>query len=275
MKIITTKLLKNSKAYLKGYIRSNVYGRKPKNEKFPAMIILPGGSFTHIKPQQAESFALAFTALGYQSFYLRYSFQQEHKPLYPYPMIELCKAIEYVRAHADEWDINPNQIVVAGFSVGGHVVSLLNDFYDSPWFKEESGFKDPNKIKPNVTILGYPVIDLRMGFPEKLSTAKRWIDNLRELRPEYHVTDTNVPTFTWVTADDNFVPSQNAMVYAYELNKHHIPSEFHMYYHGPHGLALANRVTAWSPETDDPHVSSWVPLADEFIHSIFKRQAKK
>lgn len=271
MKIIKTKLLKNSKAYLKGYIRA-FDDEKPADTKSPAIIILPGGSFTHIKPQQAESFALAFTALGYQSFYLRYSFQQEHRPLYPYPLLELCQAIKSVRQNAKKWHINPNEIVVAGFSVGGHIVSLLNDFYDSPWFKEKTGLTDTKLIQPNATILGYPVIDLRMGFPEKLATAKRWIDNLRELRAEYHVTDTNVPTFTWVTADDPFVPSQNAMVYAYELNKHHIPSEFHMFYHGPHGLALANRVTAWTPQTDDQHVARWVPMADEFLRSTFNNQ---
>ena len=60
------------------------------------------------------------------------------------------------------------------------------------------------------------------------------------------------------------------MLYAYELDKHHIKSEMHMFYHGPHGLALANRLTAWRPETDDPHVARWVPMADEFLRSIFK-----
>ena len=234
------------------------------------MIIVPGGSYTHIPLHQAESFALTFTGYGYQSFFLRYSFEQEHRPLYPYPLIELAQAIKFVRQHADKLDVNPNQIVVAGFSVGGHIVSLLNDFYDSPWFHHESGYQDSNSIKPNATILGYPVIDLKMGFPTKNRKIKQWLDNGRELRAEYHVTDTNVPTFTWVTADDPFVPSLNAMLYAYELDKHHIKSEMHMFYHGPHGLALANRLTAWRPETDDPHVARWVPMADEFLRSIFK-----
>ena len=269
MQIIQKKLLKNSKAYLKGYVRS----KDPKRPhlKYPAMIILPGGSFTHIPEHQAESFALTFTSYGYQSFYLRYSFEQEHRPLYPYPLLELCQAIMWIRKNADRFNIDPRRVVVAGFSIGGQVVSLLNDFYDSPWFKRETDYSNPQLFKPNATILGYPVIDLEMGFPPRQTTVKHWIDNGRELRAEYHVTDTNVPTFIWVTADDPFVSSLNAMQYGYELDKHHIPCEVHMFYHGPHGLALANRLTAWTKSTDDPHVARWIPMADEFIRAVLKK----
>lgn len=262
MKIIQHKLIKNSLAYVQGYVRKV-------DHPLPAMLIVPGGSFTHIPYGQAESFALDATARGYQSFYLRYSFSNEKDPLYPYPLKELCAAIAYLRQNATKFHINPQQITVEGFSIGGHVVALLNDFYDDPWFKKEIGFTDVNAIRPNATILGYPVIDLKMGFPKE-TVIPHWIDNQRELRAEYHVTDTNVPTFIWTTADDNFVDSRNALAYGYELDKHHIKAEIHMFFHGHHGMALANRVTAHEPDKNDPHVAHWTKLADEFLRSIYK-----
>ncbi len=72
MKIIKETLADDAKAYLKGYIRSA--DDTSAHENYPAVIVVPGGSYTHIPEQQAETLALAFANLGYQSFYLRYHF---------------------------------------------------------------------------------------------------------------------------------------------------------------------------------------------------------
>ena len=51
-------------------------------------------------------------------------------------------------------------------------------------------------------------------------------------------------TFLWHTFTDDCVPVQNSLVLVDALLKNKIPTEFHMYPSGGHGLGLANKCTA-------------------------------
>ncbi|MCK8606689.1 alpha/beta hydrolase [Apilactobacillus ozensis] len=266
MKIIKESVRENSSAFMQGYIRNA--DAESGHFKYPAIVIVPGGSYTHIPINQAESFALTYAAQGYQSFFLRYTFESEAKPLLPNPLIELANTIKMIKAHAVEWNIDENKIVIAGFSIGGHIVSLFNDLYDSTWFKDVAKIDDVSQIKPAATILGYPVINLKLGFPNDEEKIANWIDNDIEMAADEHVTQTNVPTFIWATTDDPVVPSMNAIKYAEKLNENSVDNELHLFHHGPHGLALANDLTAWNDASNDSHVAKWFQLSNEWLKEI-------
>ena len=82
-----------------------------------AIIICPGGAFA-FRSMQNEGYDIAdmFVPMGYQCFIVNYRIQ-------PYTMREsatdLQRAIRYVKAHADEYRINPDNIALVGFSAGG------------------------------------------------------------------------------------------------------------------------------------------------------------
>lgn len=82
-----------------------------------AVLICPGGAF-QFRSDQAEGVdvAEALSALGYQSFVVDYR-------LRPYTQqegaLDLARAVRFVRAHADEYGIDPQDIAVMGFSAGG------------------------------------------------------------------------------------------------------------------------------------------------------------
>ena len=239
----------------------------PRNDhqQLPAVIYVPGGSYTHIQTEQAENICLAFAARHYQCFVLRYSFEDEQTPLLPAPLIELGKSIALIRENAAQWQVDPSQIIPMGFSVGGHVVSLYNDYWRSDWVAKQTQVT-ADQLKPNAAILGYPVIDLQMGFPDDQHRAHQWAgDDLDRFAAQKHVNDYNAPTFTWVTSDDPFVPVANSLAYSTALAAHNIAQELHVFRHGPHGMALATAATAWKPDADQPHVAHWLTLADEWL----------
>lgn len=54
----------------------------------------------------------------------------------------------------------------------------------------------------------------------------------------------NVPkTLIWHTFMDEGVPVENLLLFVAALRKNRIPTEFHMYPVGGHGLSLANELT--------------------------------
>ncbi|WP_125544953.1 alpha/beta hydrolase [Levilactobacillus lindianensis] len=263
MKIIKQSLASNSNAYLQGYLRQDA----TTPQHYPAMIIVPGGSYTHIPEQQAEDLALAWSARGYQAFFLRYSFVAEKQPLLPAPVIELAQTVASLRQNATAWQIDPDRITIAGFSVGGHIVSLYNDLWHITDFAKKVGVST-EILKPQAIILGYPVITPKAGFPTDPATLDAWTNAPAKIAADQRVTAENAPTFVWATAADPLVPVQNALAYAQASIAQGVDTELHLFHHGPHGLALANPVTAWKPGTALPHVAHWMDLAQEWLDDL-------
>jgi len=239
--------------------------------KLPAIIIVPGGSYTHIPREQAESLALAFAGHGYQAFYLRYSFIDEHTPLGLNPVWDLGRAVQQLHQHAEAWQLDPDQITAAGFSVGGHIVALYNDYWHTQVAEKLS--VPVADLKLANTILGYPVISPLLGFPKDAATLAKWTPEPQQLAAEQHVNADNRPTFIWGTADDPIVPAQNALAYASALATANITYELHLFQHGPHGLALANSQTAWKPDANQPHAAHWLTLALEWLTAQRENQS--
>ena len=82
----------------------------------PAVIVLPGGGWIGTSPSEGECVALAYLAQGFQAFVLDYSKLKSNPGgcAYPQPLLELAESVRLIKAHADEWHIDPQRIIVWG-----------------------------------------------------------------------------------------------------------------------------------------------------------------
>lgn len=232
----------------------------------PAIIIVPGGGYTHIPVAQAETLALAFAGHGYQAFYLEYTLLGDQQPLGLAPVCDLGRAIQLIHQNAAIWHIDPNHITPVGFSVGGHIVALYNDYWQT---ELPSRLQIPaTELSVANVILSYPVINPVFGYPTEASTLAKWTTQPTELAADVQVNAHNRPTFIWATADDPLVPATNALAYAQALAQQQLPYELHLFNHGPHGLALSNSQTAWKPDANLPHAAHWLELALEWLKTL-------
>ena len=186
------------------------------NQLRPAIIVCPGGGYMFLSDREAEPTALRFMAHGYHAFVLRYSAQAA----FPAPMFDLANAIALVRRNAAEWFIDPNRIVVCGFSAGGHLAASLGVLWDTPLLAPPLGLS-PEQIRPNALLLCYAVIELEVlshasppgdeaGQPVydpqdaiALALGVRPSQALRDqYRLDLHVSPATPPAFIWHTATD-------------------------------------------------------------------------
>lgn len=101
-----------------GYVMDTIPEIDP-NRRRPAIIIYPGGGYHRLSPRESEPVAIQMLALGYQAFLLQYSVDAES--FYQKQLFQLAHLIRYVRQHAMEFTVDPEKIVVAGFSAVGHL----------------------------------------------------------------------------------------------------------------------------------------------------------
>ena len=81
----------------------------------PLILVCPGGGYNHTSDREAEIVAMQFNAMGYHTAVLRYSCKPA---VFPTALLELTKAVAFLREHAGECCIDPDRIAVLGFSGG-------------------------------------------------------------------------------------------------------------------------------------------------------------
>ena len=68
----------------------------------PLILICPGGGYAYKSPREAESVAIKMNALGFHAAVLDYSVAPME---FPAAFLDLCEAMNFVRCHADEWNV--------------------------------------------------------------------------------------------------------------------------------------------------------------------------
>lgn len=233
-----------------------------------AVVICPGGGYSFLSPREAAPVADCFTAAGYHAFVLYYEVEKE--VLGDLPLHQLGKAVEYVRTHAAEYDLEEKKIFVCGFSAGGHLAASLGIHWNHAERFEDGC--DLRLHKPDGMILAYPVITAgekaHRGSMERLAGMDRKAQEYFSL--EKYVDEDTVPTYLWGTASDETVPVENSLLLLNELVKYQIPVEYHLFPFGVHGLSTATKEVE-EPEkgrVEDVHVARWVPLCIHWLDEI-------
>ena len=241
----------------------------------PALIICPGGGYEYVSEREGKPVALKFNSLGFHTFVLHY-----HTAPFEYPtaLCELASAVRQVRDNAEEWNIDPERIAVAGFSAGGHLAASLCTGYKKEWLLGSID-ATPEDIMPNACVLSYPVItsgefghqgsfENLLGMHTDADKAKKYKQDLLELCTlDKHVTEDVPPTFLWHTYEDSSVPVENSLLYLAALCNCGVLAEFHMFPFGRHGLALATEETANGDETAiKEECAVWPEMAARFLN---------
>ena len=207
----------------------------PENWKRPAVIIVPGGAYMSNSKREGEPVAARFLAEGFQTFVFHYLTASQGVS-YPEELLELASAVDYVKRHAEEYFVNPDEIFAVGFSAGGHLVGNLAQEMHS---MDQHGFRGNPILK--AIGLAYPVINpnyghrqshdfLLQGYDEKEKEAL-----MEKLSLDLHVSEKNPPAYLFASVPDTLVPVRNVIAYAEALGAHHVNYEMHLYPYGDHG----------------------------------------
>jgi acetyl esterase/lipase len=232
-------------------------------ENGSAVVVFPGGGYSHLSGNlEGRQVADWFTARGFRAFVLSYRLSSNGY-LLPVPLLDARRAVQLVRARAEDYQIDPHRIVVIGFSAGGHLAALAgtqfvagNPEADDPIERASS--------RPDYLVLGYPWIGAFSPDTTHLSYCKVFnvMDKCEAMRvaysPDLFVTHETPPTFWYHTFSDQTVSVEQGLRFYEALVKAGVPAEAHIFADGPHGTGLGK---------GDAALDQWPNLLESWLRA--------
>ena len=240
-----------------------------------AILVIPGGGYGAVcSDREGEPIAMAFLPYGYNSFVLHYSVSSNSDKTFPTQLIKAPMAMKHIRDHAEEDNIDPKKVFVTGFSAGGHLAASLGTLWNKKEIYEALDMPYGYN-KPSGMMLVYPVISAdptfgHMGsFCNLLGSTEPAQDLLDAASIEKNVTPEACPAYIVHTSNDEIVNVKNSLALANAYAEAGMTFELHIYPDGPHGMALANRITEcgnvkWVDECFACWVENAVKWAEKF-----------
>jgi acetyl esterase/lipase len=236
-------------------------------ENGSAVVVLPGGAYSHLAGNlEGRQVADWFTSRGFRAFVLQYRLSSNGY-LLPVPLLDARRAVQLVRARALDYHIDPNRIVMIGFSAGGHLAALAATQFVPGNPDADDSAQDPiarASSRPDYLVLGYPWIGAISSDTSHLSYCKLFslMDRCEALRtaysPDLFVSKDTPPTFIYHTFNDQTVPVEQGLRFYEALVKAGVPSEMHIFAKGSHGSGLGK---------GDPSLDQWPALLETWLRA--------
>jgi len=138
------------------------------NTKGTAIIVVPGGGHKDLVFNSEGAKAAKFLSdLGITAFALKYRLAREPGSDYSieaHAAEDLRRAVRYVRANAERFNLNPDHIGVMGFSAGGELVNLVT-YGETQGDEASSDLIERMSARPDFQIQIYPG---PIGLPDHL-----------------------------------------------------------------------------------------------------------
>ena len=234
-------------------------------KKRPAMIICPGGAYLGTSIREQDAPAASFLNMGLQVFVLEYSVGEKVKN--KRGLEELARCVQMIRKNSEQWLVDPQKVLVLGFSAGGHLAASLGVHWNDPEIISRCEADCGEQLRPDGLVLAYPVITAG-AYAHQLSIDTVSADTKEDMSYwslETQVNEKTPPAFIWHTMEDALVPVENSFMFAGALHHAGVPCECHFFVHGKHGMSVCTEeVGSYSAS-----VGAWVPLCKTWIEEQF------
>ncbi len=243
--------------------------RPEKRGVYPAVIMIHGGGWRSGRKEMQIPLAQQISARGYVTACVEYRLSPE--ALYPAAVHDIKAAVRFLRAHAEEYEIDPGKIAISGCSAGGQLAALAGMTEHIRKFDGNEGYNSYSSgIQAIIDIDGIldftdPNESAKDNDPAKRSAGAYWFgatfkespDMWIEASPIRYAGKTTPPMLFINSSFPRFHAGRDSVIAI--LNTHGIYSEVHTIPDTPHPFWLFH---PWFHQT--------VEYVTAFLDKVFK-----
>ena len=200
------------------------------SDQSTAVVFFFGGGWNGGTPKQFYEQSRFLADKGVVCFTADYRVKSRHKVTPVECIADAKSAIRWVRQHAKELGINPNQIVAAGGSAGGHIAACTGVLKGQDAANEDASISSV----PNAMILFNPVLDTspETGFsPKRFPKGKETV-----FSPNHNIRKGIAPTLLFHGTADKTVPFEQASQFAKQMKEAGNRCDLHSFEGKGHGF---------------------------------------
>lgn len=242
----------NAKGAVTNVARPRLIAHRPARPNGTAIIVIAGGGYMRIEVgKESTPAARWLQSTGTTAFELIYRLPREGWSR-DAPFQDGQRALRIVRAHAQDYRIDPARIGMVGFSAGGHLAGMTA-VQPAEHFYAPVDAADAVSARPDFCGLIYPV--LTMMPPYDHTHSRREIigphptaAESEAYSVERHVGADAPPMFLAQAADDPISPIENSLMMFAALRAARVAAELHVFQSGRHGWGIGppgSEVRAW------------------------------
>jgi acetyl esterase/lipase len=194
----------------------------------PAILFFHGGGWDQGEPDQFFPQCRFFVERGYRCFSAAYRLASKHGSTPSDSVQDAREAIRFLRRHAQTLGVNPDRVVAAGGSSGGHLAAALATAIPLPDTAADAGIP----VRPDALVLFNPILNLAPGQPDHDRVADRW----QSISPFHHVGKAMPPTLILSGDSDQEVPVATLEAFCADIRAKGGQCETHIYPGAGHGF---------------------------------------
>ncbi len=195
----------------------------------PAVLVCPGGGYEILAWNHEGLDTVRLLNLnGFSCFLLKYRCPGNQRAA---AHADAARAMRFIRANAEEFNILKDKTGCIGFSAGAHLCATISAPAEEVPYPPVD-VMDEEAYRPDFTALIYPAY---------------LADDDLNLAPEFRITE-NTPSTFLLQAEDDGIRVENSLAWCLALKRAGVDCEMHIYAKGGHGygsLRTGNPVQDW------------------------------
>ena len=209
------------------------------------MIFIHGGGWRSGKKEDYRLYTLSFAQKGFVTASISYRLSKVAK--YPAAIEDVKCAVRWLRAHAEDYNVDPDKIALIGGSAGGHL-SLLAGYADDVAFAADCDSDVSSRVQAIVDLYGPVDLTTEYARTHDLTTSffgvsyEEASDRYLEASPLKWLSPDDPPTLIFQGTIDDLVPVSQSDTLKVALDRAGVTNEYHRLKGWPHTMDLSKKV---------------------------------